>query len=181
MDRHCVPREPIVHAVFCKRIDMAGSIDHARAAGFNIVNGTLENDVLTIKRATGADGLAGKYEVNFNGRVRIMTEAELNKAAFDLRSGNDVLYVAPDVTANISVYGGEGNDVLIGGGGNDHLDGGAGRDVVLGNGGYDSVWGGDDSDPDVLDGGAGGGLVFYHPGDVLLDSANLDIKIKDET
>jgi Ca2+-binding RTX toxin-like protein len=161
-------------------IDMAGLIENARAAGFNVINGTLENDVLIITRAKGADGLAGKYEVNFNGRVRVMTEEELNKTAFDLRSGNDVLFVAPDVTANITAYGGEGNDVLIGGGGKDRLDGGPGRDVVLGQGGDDALWGGDDNDVDVLDGGAEGGFVFYRPGDVLLDSAKLDIKIEDK-
>jgi Ca2+-binding RTX toxin-like protein len=119
----------------------------------NVIKGTLEDDVLIITKAKGADGLRGLYEVNFNGRVRLLTEEQLNNIRFELRDGNDLLYVAPDVKANIEANGGEGQDVLIGGGGDDRLSGGAGRDVVIGNGGDDTLWGGLDKDVDVLDAG----------------------------
>ena len=105
----------------------------------NVINGTLENDVLIITKAKGADGLRGLYEVNFNGRVRLLTEEQLNDIRFELRDGNDEMYVAPDVTANIEANGGEGQDVLMGGAGEDRLSGGAGKDVVIGNGGNDTL------------------------------------------
>jgi Ca2+-binding RTX toxin-like protein len=137
----------------------------------HVVNGTLENDVLRISRASGADGLRGLYEVNFNGRVRLMTEEQLNQTRFDLRDGDDKLLVAPDVTANIRAFGGAGSDVMIGGAGEDRLNGGTGTDLVLGGGGFDKLSGGDDADVDFLDGGGVGrmrNLIGFRDEDVIL-------------
>lgn len=123
-------------------------------APIQVIKGTLENDVLLISKATGADGLRGLYEVNFNGRVRLMTEEQLNNTRFELRDGNDVLMVAPDVTVGIEADGGDGNDTMIGGKGDDRFGGGAGSDLLMGGDGRDVLWGGFDKDVDVLDAGA---------------------------
>jgi Ca2+-binding RTX toxin-like protein len=144
----------------------------------NVINGTLENDVLIITKATGADGLRGLYEVNFNGRVRLLTEEQLNNTRFELRDGDDQMYVAPDVKANIEANGGNGQDVLIGGGGDDRLSGGVGKDVVIGNGGNDTIWGGRDKDVDVLIAGRDRfETVYSRDGDKVADHGmgwNLD-------
>lgn len=131
----------------------------------NVIKGTLENDTLIITKASGADGLRGMYEVNFNGRTRLMSEEELCRTEFDLRDGNDFLFVAPDVTARITAFGGKGDDVLMGGGGDDHLYGDEGSDRIFGGGGSDVLKGGMDRDRDFLDGGPGKDVLIVRTGD----------------
>lgn len=123
-------------------------------APVQVIKGTLEDDVLLISKAQGADGLRGLYEVSFNGRVRLMTEEQLKNTRFELRDGNDMLLVAPDVTVGIEADGGAGNDIMMGGRGDDRFGGGAGSDVLMGGHGRDTLWGGFDKDVDVLDAGA---------------------------
>ena len=145
----------------------------APSGPMNVIKGTLEDDVLIITRAQGADGLRGLYEVNFNGRKRLLTEEQLNSIRFELRDGNDQLYVAPDVTANIEANGGEGQDVLVGGAGEDRFSGGAGKDVVIGNGGNDVIWGGFDKDVDVLVAGSDQfDVVYSRDGDKVAKTAS---------
>jgi hypothetical protein len=73
-----------------------------------------------------------------NGRVRFdrinapfnlsIGSAEL--MALNTFAGNDTLRTSPDVTLNLDVNGGSGNDSLDGAGGNDRLDGGDGDDTL---------------------------------------------------
>ncbi len=64
--------------------------------------------------------------------------------------GNDLLWSS---SGNDALNGGAGNDQLAGGAGNDALDGGAGNDALDGGAGNDSLMGGIGND--TLDGGAG--------------------------
>jgi Ca2+-binding RTX toxin-like protein len=127
------------------------------------------NDEVRISKAGGADGLKGLYEVNINGKVQLMTKEQLEHTRFNLQGGNDTLTVAPDVDANISADGGEGNDTMLGGAGNDHFVGGTGKDVLRGRGGSDWLDGGKDRDRDVLDGGAGQDVVTHRKEDSVAD------------
>lgn len=57
-------------------------------------------------------------------------------------AGNDTLRVSSDVTAGITLNGGDGNDLLIGGSGNDTLIGGIGNDYLNAGAGFNTLIGG---------------------------------------
>jgi len=119
-----------------------------------IDKGTDGADTLHIRNAQSDTMVGGTfYDVELNGRHKIMTRAELEATTFDLRGGDDTLIVDSDVTANITCRGGSGDDRLIGGAGNDRLDGGSGDDHLYGGAGRDRLTGG--SGDDYLDGGSG--------------------------
>jgi len=123
--------------------------------------GTSGDDVVRIRKFTDELGQS-LYDVAINGEHYIVSKEKLESTVFDLGDGNDKLIVDPDVDANITARGGNGDDELIGGMGNDRLDGGAGDDVLIGGDGNDTLRGRGGSDYlrgdrglDILDGGTG--------------------------
>jgi len=134
-----------------------------------IDQGTDGADTLHISNAHIPDTLAGNtfagsfYDVELNGRHKIMSKAELEATTFDLRGGDDRVIVDPDVVANITARGGSGDDIMTGGAGNDRLDGGSGDDRLFGGAGNDRLTGG--SGDDYLDGGAGKDIMSGGSGD----------------
>ena len=74
-----------------------------------------------------------------------------------LGDGDDYGYVSYNLTQNATMFGGNGDDLLIGGSGNDVLLGGAGYDLLLGMHGADMLIGGEQSDVMY---GDGGGDIF---------------------
>ena len=134
-----------------------------------IDKGTDGADTLHISNAQIPDTLAGNtfagsfYDVELNGRHKIMSKAELEATTFDLRGGDDKVIVDPDVVANIRARGGSGDDIMTGGAGNDRLDGGSGDDRLFGRAGNDRLTGG--SGDDYLDGGAGKDIMSGGSGD----------------
>jgi VCBS repeat-containing protein len=86
----------------------------------------------------------------------------------DAGAGDDIVDLTSDrySLGDITVYGGDGNDViwsssgndtLYGGNGNDELDGGLGADKMVGGAGNDTLIGQDGND--TLDGGAGNDVI----------------------
>lgn len=83
---------------------------------------------------------------------------------------------APLFTGSVTLYGEEGNDLLVGNSGGDYLSGGVGRDFLIGNHGNDFLDGGEGDDvlvggqgEDILLGGAGFDELYGETGsDVLL-------------
>ncbi|MFV2069399.1 MAG: calcium-binding protein, partial [Pirellulales bacterium] len=80
------------------------------------------------------------------------------------RDGDDVIIGGQ---ARDSIYAGRGNDFVVGGGGNDYLSGSSGRDQLLGGPGNDSIYGGSGNDilqgeggRDYLKGGSGNDELF---------------------
>jgi Ca2+-binding RTX toxin-like protein len=129
-----------------------------------IDKGTDGADTLHISNAEMPGMLGGSFfDVELNGRHKIMSKAELEATTFDLRGGDDTLIVDPDVVANITARGGSGDDTMRGGAGNDRLDGGSGDDRVFGGAGNDRLTGG--SGDDYLDGGAGKDILGGGSGD----------------
>jgi Ca2+-binding RTX toxin-like protein len=138
----------------------AGGVDFA--SDTIIVNGTNGNDNIQVAGAPNAVSVSG-------------LAVPLNITGADVLSGNDQLIVnalgGNDVVSadrlsadaiNLTVDGGDGNDVLIGSDGNDTLIGGAGNDLLIGGAGDDALLGGDGNDiliggpgQDLLDGGSG--------------------------
>jgi Ca2+-binding RTX toxin-like protein len=124
----------------------AGSVDDA-AADDVVVNATNGDDVASISGAaagTQVNGLATRVSVTgasaTNDRLTVS-----GQAGDDVEDASGVAVGAIQITLD----GGQGDDVLIGGDGNDTLLGGDGDDVLIGGPGSD-----------VLDGGAGGNVVI---------------------
>jgi Ca2+-binding RTX toxin-like protein len=68
-------------------------------------------------------------------------------------AGDDIVIVARNVPAPVTLRGGPGNDTLVGGAGDDKLIGGAGDDTLVPRGGGDWLYGGPGND--TLIGGPG--------------------------
>ncbi|GGJ98581.1 M91 family zinc metallopeptidase [Luteimonas terricola] len=103
----------------------------------------------------------GTLDVTINGEsyeVRIDQGQELTIRA---GAGDDVIEVAPNVTVNIVVEGGDGDDTITTGAGDDRIDGGAGNDTIFSGAGRDDIFGG--SGDDVIVGGEGVNII--HGGD----------------
>jgi Ca2+-binding RTX toxin-like protein len=130
------------------------------AADFVFVDGSGGNDSINV-------GLAGKA-VSVTGLSAQVVLARAEAADFlSVSSGDgDDKINASALAASViqlSVFSGNGNDVITGGFGADSLSGQAGNDVVLGNAGFDTLRGG--ADNDVLTGGKGDDQVFGDTGD----------------
>jgi Ca2+-binding RTX toxin-like protein len=94
-------------------------------------------------------------------------------AGFEVNAGggDDRVSVAKDVTAQVTLRGGAGDDLLVGGAGSDKLIGGNGDDRLIGWRESDLLYGGPGSDTliggqgaDVLRGGPGLDMLVAGPG-----------------
>ena len=119
--------------------------------------GTPGDNYVTIQWADHLSAHRGMYEVNFNGKVTFLTPSELAATKFELGAGNDVIVCGDTVWADVTAYGGSGNDWMQGGAGNDHLFGGAGDDYINGQFGNNVLSGGDGNDKVQGDGTLFGG------------------------
>lgn len=133
---------------------IGGTAGDAAADTVN-ANGTNGDDI-AILFGQGSDlsalGLAA--QINVTG-----AEAANDRIVIRGLGGDDVIE-ASGVAAGamqLTLDGGEGNDILIGGDGNDTLLGGNGDDVLVGGLGND-----------VLDGGAGDDTIISGPGDTVI-------------
>ena len=105
-----------------------------------IVNGTNGDDVLVV-----AGDPSGTSVLGLAARVSIAgTEAANDRLTVNALAGDDVLDASVVATGavQLTLNGGDGDDVIIGGDGNDTLLGGPGDDVLLGGPGTDSIDGG---------------------------------------
>jgi Ca2+-binding RTX toxin-like protein len=103
--------------------------------GNDVMNGDAGFDVIENDLGNADDSSTVRME---NGRVRYdrinapfnlsIGSAEL--MALNTFGGNDTLHTSQDVTMNLDVNGGSGNDILDGAAGNDRLDGGDGDDTI---------------------------------------------------
>ncbi|WP_254512629.1 cadherin domain-containing protein [Anatilimnocola floriformis] len=129
------------------------------AAGPNVlVQGTSGSDLITI--ATNPLGLV---TVGFNGVAHgPFTLGAGGRVIVNAGDGGDRV-TATNSTAPVTVYGEDGNDVLIGGSNDDIFDGGAGIDRLIGGLGADILFGG--ADTDILEGREGNDLIIGGDGD----------------
>ena len=123
----------------------------------NVIQGTSGNDNIHVSQASGLLGVIGLYEVDVNGSKQYMTKQQLEHSEIQSGRGNDKIVVDANVSANMKIDGGSGNDVIIGGRGDDDLKGGSGRDIILGRNGNDRISGG--SGDDYLLGGKGNDFI----------------------
>lgn len=133
--------------------------------------GTSGDDVVHISMVRNGD--IKQYFVEINGELYTVSKEQLESTVFDLGGGDDKLIVDPNVDANITARGGNGDDLMIGGGGDDRFDGGSGDDRLIGRDGNDTLKGGSGDDylrgdrgRDDLDGGGGTNTVLRDMADV---------------
>lgn len=110
-----------------------------------IINATNGDDVISISEVNGVVTVSGLGE-----DVTIKGFDAGDRIVINGLGGDDVITASglqPGIQLTLS--GGDGNDILIGGNGNDTLLGGNGDDILLGGGGQD-----------ILDGGPGNNVVI---------------------
>jgi Ca2+-binding RTX toxin-like protein len=125
--------------------DGATAVDEAIV---NVTNTATDGDTLIIGGTTGADGFvitqnSQGTNVSVNG---VAVPFAGNRIVVYGGAGNDMIAVAPNVTAIIEAYGGDGDDRISGGASADILVAGNGDDVVIGFGGRDLLIGGNGAD-----------------------------------
>ncbi|MDO5297572.1 MAG: M91 family zinc metallopeptidase [bacterium] len=109
--------------------------------------GTDSSDTISVT----SGGEDGSIIVNVNGKETRYTAEEAERLIIDGGDGSDTINVAEDVTANLHIAGGHGNDEITGGAGNDVIYGGAGNDRIVDNYGSNRI-----------DGGAGNDVLIAH-------------------
>ena len=109
-----------------------------------VINGTKGADTITITNNNGVVKVSGlATDVTISG-----FEAT-DRLVINGLGGDDVIDASGFTGMQLTLSGGDGDDVLIGSRGNDILQGNAGDDVLIGGGGQD-----------VLDGGTGNNVVI---------------------
>ena len=101
-------------------------------------------------------------KITINGKVYNYTAEEAKYLVIDGGKGNDQIRADYDVTQNLNIFGGAGDDTIEGSQGNDLIYGGAGDDHIFGYEGNDTINGGAGEDwlfgdvgNDMIDGGDG--------------------------
>lgn len=107
----------------------------------------------------------GTLDVDVNGQKYHITLAPGQELGVRSGDGNDVVRAA-NVSVNMDVYGGAGNDTITTGKGRDRVDGGAGNDTINTGAGRDDVFG--NSGNDTIDAGSGHDVVYGGDGNDTL-------------
>lgn len=105
----------------------------------------------------------GTLDVTVNGEKFEMRLGETQELTIRAGAGDDVICVAPNVTVNIVVDGGDGNDFIQTGAGDDRINGGAGNDTIFAGEGRNDIFG--NSGNDTIHGGNGVNVVHGGDGD----------------
>jgi Ca2+-binding RTX toxin-like protein len=145
-----------------------------------LVTGTNRNDVILIEPRPADHS---QIRVRINGHVAgFFQSSDVTRIVGFGLNGNDTIIVNAGLSQSATLFGGNGNDLLVSGSGNDQLDGGAGNDHLFGGSGDDTLCGDDGNDflfgqngNDTLFGEAGKDRLFGEGGDdVLLGGDNND-------
>lgn len=139
----------------------------------------VSSDQLVLTTGAGNDDVQvsqrddGTLDVEVNGESYEVRMAQGQELTLRSGAGNDTISVAPNVSVNIVVDAGEGNDNITTGAGNDRIDGGAGDDAIVSGDGRDDVFG--NSGIDGIDAGAGDDVVYGGDGaDIMAGGAGVD-------
>ena len=127
------------------------------------VLGDAQNNTIDISRDASGNLLVNGGAVNILGGVA--TVQNTSQVLVMGADGNDTISLneSNGPLPKATLYGGNGNDVLVGGSGPDNLFGQSGNDTLDGKGGTDSLFGG--ANNDTLVGGDGDDKVFGESGD----------------
>ena len=134
-----------------------------------VVGGTTDRDKIVILNGPNAGELKVKIDWVLIGTYTA------NDILVFAQAGNDVVAISGQVSADATVFGGDGRDLIKGGGGNDTLRGEDGGDMLLGWSGDDILVGGNGNDlllggtgRDIIIGGDGSDWLVGNNGDDIL-------------
>ena len=116
------------------------------------IEGTKGDDLILVK-----PGQNGDVIVSVNGDEVIYDSKNANRLAIHGGKGNDTILVDKEVTADLCLYGGDGDDTIQGGSGRDYIEGGHGNDKINGGAGNDVIYGGKGND--YIEGGEGNDFI----------------------
>ena len=100
----------------------------------------------------------GTLDIDVNGEAYEVRLTERQELTIRTGDGNDVIEAAPNVTVNMVVDAGAGDDRVVTGMGDDRIQGGDGNDFIQTIGGRNDIDGG--SGDDVIHGGDGANVIF---------------------
>lgn len=126
-----------------------------------VINTGSGDDQVNVSRRTD-----GTLDVQVNGKAFHVTLGPGQELGVRTGDGNDVIQAAHNVTVNMDVRGGAGNDTIITGQGRDRIDAGSGDDIVRSGAGRDDVFG--NTGNDAIDAGDGHDVVYGGDGDDVL-------------
>jgi Ca2+-binding RTX toxin-like protein len=109
-----------------------------------VINGTQGDDTITVTNNNGVVKVSG-----LGADVLVSGFEASDRLVINGLGGDDIINASGFTGMQLTLSGGDGDDVLIGGLGNDILHGDAGDDVLIGGGGQD-----------VLDGGTGNNILI---------------------
>lgn len=120
--------------------------------------------------ATQRDLVTGQLIASVNFTLTGGTDTDLETITIAGLDGNDFLDVSPNVTRDVILDGGDGNDTLLGGSGRDVIRGGTGNDSLVGNANNDELHGGLGND--TLEGDDGTDRLYGDDGDDSLNGGS---------
>lgn len=143
---------------------------------------SIELDDEYFLNSSSYDGLGGTDTLRMANKPDVLFVADGNNnqlirniEIIQAGNGADIVNLAHSgiILGNITLSGGNGNDILWSNDGDDVIDGGNGDDIIDGGGGNDFIYGGHGNDDlnggdgsDHLDGGKGDDILYYNPDDV---------------
>lgn len=134
----------------------------------------VSNDQVVFTTGEGDDNVQidqrddGTLDINVNGELYEVRLAQGQELTLRTGAGNDVIEAAPNVTVNMVVDAGEGNDRITTGSGDDRVDGGAGDDIIRSAGGRNDLFG--NSGNDEIHGGGDVNIIHGGDGDDILNA-----------
>ena len=121
-----------------------------------VVNGTSADNLIEVR------GTTGDLQILIDGFDHGLFSQPTGQLVVNALGGNDEIRLQPFVSANTTLNGGAGDDVIRGGAGIDTIFGGTGNDLVFARGGNDIISGQGGNDRisgmdgnDTIDGGSG--------------------------
>jgi Ca2+-binding RTX toxin-like protein len=100
----------------------------------------------------------GTLDIDVNGEVYEVRLSQRQELTIRTGDGNDIIEAAPNVTVNMVVDAGAGDDHIVTGMGDDRIYGGDGNDFIQTIGGRNDIDGG--SGDDVIHGGDGANVIY---------------------
>jgi Effector protein/RTX calcium-binding nonapeptide repeat (4 copies) len=126
-----------------------------------VINTGAANDTVNVSQRKD-----GTLDVDVNGQKYHVTLGPGQELAVRTGDGNDIVNTATNVTVNMDVRGGAGDDAITTGQGRDRVDGGLGNDTISTRGGRDDVFG--NAGDDTIDAGDGHDVVYGGDGNDVL-------------
>ena len=127
----------------------------------------VSNDQVVFTTGEGDDNVQidqrddGTLDISVNGETYEVRLAQGQELTLRTGAGNDVIEATPNVTVNMVVDAGAGDDRIVTGSGDDRVDGGSGDDYIASAGGRNDLFG--NSGNDEIHGG--GHVDIIHGGD----------------